>query len=59
MAKHKDKCFTCEGCGRVDTILEIYDEMQKAIETGMAYQTRLNPPEVKYGRTQRRCLAMA
>jgi hypothetical protein len=25
-------------------ILEIYDEMQKAIETGKAYQTRLNPP---------------
>lgn len=25
-------------------ILEIYDEMQKAIETGVPYQTRLDPP---------------
>ena len=27
-----------------DTILEIYDEMQQAIETGQPYQTRLDPP---------------
>ena len=27
-----------------DTILEIYDKMQEAIRTGVAYQTRLNPP---------------
>lgn len=25
-------------------ILEIYDAMQQAIETGVAYQTRLDPP---------------
>jgi hypothetical protein len=25
-------------------ILEIYDEMQRAIETGEPYQTRLDPP---------------
>ncbi len=24
--------------------MEIYDEMQKAIETGEAYRTRLEPP---------------
>lgn len=27
-----------------DTILEIYDEMQQAIDTGQPYQTRLDPP---------------
>ncbi len=27
-----------------DTILEIYDEMQAAIDTGKPYQTRLDPP---------------
>lgn len=27
-----------------DTILEIYDEMQRAIESGEPYETRLNPP---------------
>jgi hypothetical protein len=25
-------------------ILEIYDDMQRAIETGVPYQTRLEPP---------------
>lgn len=25
-------------------ILEIYDEMERAIRTGQPYQTRLNPP---------------
>jgi hypothetical protein len=25
-------------------VLEIYDEMTKAIRTGQPYQTRLNPP---------------
>ncbi len=27
-----------------DTILSIYDEMQKAIDFGQPYQTRLDPP---------------
>ena len=34
-------------CGEYRTkrvILEIYDEMQQAIDTGRPYQTRLDPP---------------
>jgi hypothetical protein len=31
------------------TILEIYDEMQKAIATGEPYQSRLDPPQADPG----------
>jgi hypothetical protein len=31
-------------CRTKDTILDIYDAMQTAIDTGIPYQTRLDPP---------------
>ena len=34
----------CGECGTKRVILEIYDEMQKAIESGEPYQTRLDLP---------------
>ena len=38
-------------------ILEIYDEMQRAMETGVPYETRLAPPPadaaVAHGRRER------
>jgi hypothetical protein len=43
IAKRKDEAAHCEYRTR-QVILEIYEEMRQAMETGRPYQTRCNPP---------------